>query len=126
MKIRLQRGSVRFRLRQGEARALVESGAIVESVDLGPTAFVGAIELHDGPAAVTLEGGCLTARVPSLAARTWQSGAEVGLNYVLPGGTRLLIEKDWACLEPAVGETNADVFPRPPLSEPVRCGPAPR
>ncbi len=113
MKIRFQRGSVRFRLRQGDLRTLVSAGRTEETVSLGGRDLVHALELHDGPAAVTLDGARFVARLPATDAHAWAESDAVGLDYALAGGTRLLVEKDWACLEPAPGETNDGTFARP-------------
>jgi len=113
MKIRLQSGSVRFRLRQTEVRALVATGRADEAVWLGKANFVNSLQLHEGVPALTLDGPTLVARIPAEDVRRWASGDAVGLSYTLPEGTRLLVEKDWACLEPVAGESNDDTFARP-------------
>jgi len=113
MKIRFQRGSVRFRLRQGEVRTLVGMGRAEESVAIGNEVLVHSLVLHAGPPGLAIEGAGLVARVPVEDARAWATGTEVGLRYELTGGTRLLVEKDWACLEPAAGDGDDDTFPRP-------------
>ena len=113
MKIRFQRGSVRFRLRQGEVRSLVETGRLAESVAVGNAAFVAALEVGGDAPSLALDGSRLVARIPSVDARRWASDDSVGLSYGLPEGTRLLVEKDWACLEPVTGDDNGDTFARP-------------
>lgn len=113
VKIRLQRGSVRFRLRQGDVKSLVDSGRADEPVRLGGAEFVSTLQLGEGPASLRLDGARLVASIPAADARPWAAGNEVGLYYTMPEGTRLLVEKDWACLEPAAGESNDGAFPRP-------------
>ena len=113
MKIRFQRGSVRFRLKQGEVRSLVETGRVEEPVALGDVVFVQSLELGGDAPTLAFEGSRLAARIPAADARRWASDDSVGLCYEMPEGTRLLVEKDWACLEPADGDANADTFARP-------------
>jgi hypothetical protein len=121
MKIRLQHGSVRFRLRQGDARVLVTQGRVEETVSLCDNMLVCCLELHEGRPSITLHGARLTARIPAAEARSWHSGDQVGLYYTPASGTRLVVEKDWACLEPAPGETNEDTFARP-RADRAGCG----
>ncbi len=113
MKTRFQRGSIRFRLRQGEVRSLVETGRFEESVAVGDAILVHLLELGGPSPSLALEGSRLVARIPAVDARRWASDDSVGLCYELPEGTRLLVEKDWACLEPAAGDDNRDTFARP-------------
>ena len=94
-------------------RSLVDAGRAEERVAVGPAAFVFSLVVHDGPPSLALEGSGLVARIPAGDARSWAGGDGVGLRYELPEGSRLLVEKDWACLEPEDGETNADTFARP-------------
>lgn len=114
MKIRLQRGSIRFRLRQGDVQGLVQQGSTEERVHLGGTDF--RVTLRRQPvaaAAVSWDGSGILATVPESDVRGWAASDVVGLRYTLDGGTVLLVEKDWACMELAPGETNDDTFPRP-------------
>ena len=117
MKIRLQRGSIRFRLRQGDVQALAQKGSTEEQVHLGGTDFRVTLRRQPAPAAVSWDGSGIVATVPESDARGWAASDVVGLRYVLEGGTVLLVEKDWACMELAPGETNEDTFPRPLKSQ---------
>lgn len=113
MKIRLQKGSLRFRLRQADAQTLATSGLVREDVAVGTQTFSSTLELCDGSPELVLDGPRLIARIPGADARRWHTGAEVGLYYSLPEGTRLMVEKDWPCLDPAPGENEDDTFVRP-------------
>lgn len=113
MKIRLQRGSIRFRLRQGDVQGLVQQGSTEERVHLGGTDFRVTLRLQPAAAAVSWDGSGIVASIPDSDVREWAANDVVGLRYVLDGGTVLLVEKDWACMELAPGETNEDTFPRP-------------
>lgn len=94
-------------------RALVATGRAEEAVLLGKARWVNSLQLHEGLPSLTLDGSTMVARVPAEDARRWASGDAVGLSYTLPEGTRLLVEKDWACLEPVPGESDDDTFARP-------------
>lgn len=123
MKVRLQSGSLRFRLRQSEAGRLAAEGALSETLALGGGDFALCLRTHEAAASAELAGAKLTAFIPVGDVRRWLTGSEVGLYYTLPGGTRLLVEKDWACLEPVPGESNVDTFPRPSPANPAACRP---
>lgn len=122
MKIRFQRGSVRFRLRQREVRMLVEEGRVVEEIQLDNALLRQILETGDAPPSVEIDGATVRARIPVADTRAWQSGDEAGLYYNLPGGTRLMVEKDWACIELPPGESNEDTFARPE-QDTGGCGP---
>lgn len=113
MKIRLQSGSIRFRLRQRDVQCLLQTGIATVSVRLGDADFSCILEIGVGSPGISLTPSGIRARVSGDDARRWASGGEVGLYYTLPEGTRLMVEKDWACMEPSPGDSNEDTFPRP-------------
>lgn len=114
MKIRLQSGSIRFRLRQRDVQCLLENGIATELVQLGDTALSCSLEIGEGSAQLSLTPTGIRAEVPGADVRRWASSGDVGLYYPLAEGTRLMVEKDWACMEPSPGDSNDDTFPRPP------------
>lgn len=113
MKIRFQSGSIRFRLRQREVQSLIQTGIATESVRLGTATFSCTLKTGTGSTELALTPSGIQASIPSDDARRWASHGEVGLYYTLPEGTRLMVEKDWACMEPSPGDSNEDTFPRP-------------
>lgn len=113
MKIRLQRGSIRFRLRKGDVQSLTQCGRTEEQVNLGGSDFTVSLQIRPGSPAVSWDATGIVASIPEPDARGWAASEAVGLRYSLDGGTTLLVEKDWACMELAPGETNEDTFPRP-------------
>lgn len=113
MKIRFQSGSIRFRLRQREVQSLILTGIATESVRLGDASFSCTLEVGTGSTGLSLTPSGIRASVPSDDAQRWASNGDVGLYYTLPEGTRLMVEKDWACMEPSPGDSNEDTFPRP-------------
>jgi len=113
MKLRLSSDSIRIRLRQGEVRHLAEVGWVETRVALANGTLICSLRLLEGPAEASLSERHLALCIPSAEGKCWAASTEVGLVYTLASGTRLLVEKDFACLEPREGETNADTFPRP-------------
>ena len=118
MKLRLVPDAVRLRLRRGDLTELLATGAVECSVQVGvlPAARLSyRLELSDEIAAGELHpfSGGLCVRIPRPDAMVWSAGDEAGLCYQTPWGVRLLIEKDFACLELRPGESNYDTFNRP-------------
>ena len=122
MKIRLQTGSVRFRLRQSDVKNLIATGHLIEGISLSHGTLENLLALSDGPPEVILTSAGLVAQIPAIDARRWAEGRDVGLRYTLPTGTQLLVEKDWACLEPTPDMSNEDTFARPDTSTAVVVG----
>lgn len=113
MKLRMSSNSIRFRLRQGEVRQLAEVGLVETNVALVNGTMSCSLRLFEGAAQASLTEMQLSVRIPAEDAKRWAASTEVGLSYPLAGGTRLDVEKDFACLEPRAEEANADTFPRP-------------
>lgn len=121
MKLRLQANSVRFRLKQREVAQLIKAGTIEEAVVFGPKpddAFQYMLELSDAisePRAERVKSGLLV-RVPTETARSWANGNDVGIetDVAIDGqpNLRILIEKDFACLN-GPEEQNVDTYPNP-------------
>lgn len=120
VKLRLNQDSIRFRLRQGDVQKLMAEGRLESAVALDDAAFGFALQLHEGPATAGLAGGRLLVCVPLIEAREWATTDRVSLSLSLATGTRLLVEKDFACHEPHPGETNEGTFPRP-AAERLAC-----
>ncbi len=120
VKLRLNQDSIRFRLRQGDVQTLLAVGLTESSVALNGVTLGFGLRLREGKAEARLEGSCLTVFVPVADAQRWASTETVGLEYLLISGTRLSVEKDFACLEPRPGETDEGTFSRP-ASEPPGC-----
>ena len=118
MKLRLVPDAVRLRLRRSDLTELLASGAVERSVQVGvlPADRLSyRLELHDGISTGELHplSGGFCVRIPRPDAVVWSAGGEAGLCYCTPWGVRLLIEKDFACLEPRPGESDHDTFNRP-------------
>lgn len=113
MKIRLQSGSIRFRLRQRDVQSLVQNGSAAETVRLGTSVFTCALNATEAQPGLEQTPGGIQARVPGADVARWAASNDVGIYYTLPEGTRLIVEKDWACMEPTPGDSNDDTFPRP-------------
>ena len=122
MKLRLRNNSIRLRLTQTEIAQLQETGIVEEVIDFGSAAelqFVYGIEISPMISEIEgrLEKNRITISIPKRQADTWISTDQVGFEKEQPFGgdktLRILIEKDFACLEPRSGTEYADTFPHP-------------
>ena len=118
MKIRILDDSVRLRLERAEVDA-IGRGEPVESATRFPGGGTFRYRLETGAAQThaTFDDGCICLAVPADAARQWaETETNVSLTGegALPDGQlRLLIEKDFECLEPRDGESQSNRFRNP-------------
>ncbi len=122
MKLRTRTNAIRLRLSQGEVARLTEEGRVEERIFVGPgedDVLVYRLVAKESASSVfaVLEGRTLIVSVPRGEAIAWAKGEDVGIakDVPAPGGRTLsiLIEKDFACLKPRVGEDDTDAFPNP-------------
>ncbi len=118
MKIRILDDSVRLRLDRDEVDA-VGRGDAVESTTRFPhgSAFRYRLETGAARTSAAFDDGCITLRVSSDDARTWaetETAVAITGEESLGNGTlRLLIEKDFECLDPRDGENQSNRFRNP-------------
>lgn len=120
MKIRMRGNSIRLRLTQSEVAEFGEKGSIEEGIDFGGgRKLIYAVRTKSGAETTSAEfkENRIVITIPEETARQWAGSNEVGINAgqdIGNGGIlRLLIEKDFACLQPREGEDDADTFPHP-------------
>ncbi len=120
MKLRIRSNSVRFRLTQGEVQQFAESGRIEASIDFGGKASdrLG-YELAMTEETIVRASFAvrrITVLIPENEARSWAQSSQVGIEatqQIDEGKTlQILVEKDFACLEPR-SEDDLDTFPNP-------------
>jgi hypothetical protein len=122
MKLRLKGNSIRVRLDRRDIERLIDEGRVDDGVRFGPgLAFSYAVEAGPTPrgrptAYYTV--GCLTIRIDPDDAVEWLAGDRVGFDHEQPvdgGVLRVLLEKDFACIDRPTGEEADDVyaFPNP-------------
>ncbi len=119
MKLRIKGNALRLRLTQGEIRALADTGQVQERTEFpGGGQLIYRLRSDDeiGELSVGYSGNIIEFRVPSALAQRWcgtdlvtLSGApRVGADTV-----QLVLEKDYACRVPRVGEDERDQFSHP-------------
>ena len=122
MKLRLKGNSIRVRLDRRDIEGLVDQGRIDDALRFGPgLAFSYAVEVgvapRDRPKASYADGR-LTIRIDPEDVEEWLASERVGFDHqqVADGGVvRVLLEKDFACIDRPVGEKADDAyaFPNP-------------
>ena len=122
MKLRLKNNSVRLRLTQNEIDLFNDSGHVEETIEFGVEPhqqFVYRLESSADTESMRaiFEDNRITIFLPKTQADEWANTRQIGVesSQEIGGGKtlRLLIEKDFACLEPRAGEDDADAFPHP-------------
>ena len=121
MKLRVRADSIRLRLGQSEVRRLADEGIVEESTHFAPGGlpFVYALRARDDAAGIgaSFDKSRLVVTVPHALARQWATTDRVSLEASQPAGDgrslRILIEKDFECLDGPPGENQADAFPNP-------------
>jgi hypothetical protein len=121
MKLRIQGNSIRLRLSRTDVATLAVGTPLIEHVAFGPgssghfiysleTGAVQALEAHHIPGHIRLT-------MPTAWAQTWLQSDTVGFEgqqEIAPGQfLKLLVEKDFKCLDQAMSPDQADAFPNP-------------
>jgi hypothetical protein len=127
MKLRLSGHSLRLRLGPSEVARLAEGGRVEEVVEFGPDqgqALRYSIESSTStprPIA-TLEPNSIHIRLPAESAKRWAKSADVGIEAEQSVGAdrvlKLLIEKDFECLDAPGVQEQIDVYPHPKRGSP--------
>jgi hypothetical protein len=121
VKLRLQFNSIRFRLKRSEVEQFAQTGRLEEKIFLGTggdEVFHYVLEVS-GTVSTTravLKPRAVIVQVPPEAVTRWASSDQIGIDGEQPvahqANLRILIEKDFACID-GTDEENADTFPNP-------------
>ncbi len=120
MKLRLRKNSIRLRLTQGEVAEFAETGIVEDSVqfDAGSRLVYRLRTAADADdVSARFEGEIITVTAPVVVGRNWAGSGQVGIEGDQKvdgdGILKILIEKDFTCLEPRPGGEDDDMFPHP-------------
>lgn len=119
MKLRIKGNALRLRLTQGEIRALADTGQVQERTEFpGGGQLTYRLRSDDKISEISVgySGNIIEFRVPAALAQRWCSTDLVTLSAAPPVGAdtvQLVLEKDFACLEPRAGEDESDQFSHP-------------
>ena len=117
MKLRIVDDSIRLRLTVSEV-ASIARGASVESRTRFPAATLEyALCVGDVPQiAARFDSSRIVVTLPKAVASRWAGSTEVSLHgeqRTDSGALRILVEKDFTCVEPREGEDQGDLYPNP-------------
>jgi hypothetical protein len=115
MKVHILDDSVRLRLDRGEVDATGQGKRVEVSTHfVAAQVFSGSLRVADLPAIqATLRDNHISVVLPLRVADQWASGDTAISIRGKSGPTSLLVEKDFACLEPRRGEDQSNRFPNP-------------
>jgi hypothetical protein len=119
MKLRMTAGSIRLRLSQTDVRNFVENGAVEEEVRFGASGkqrLAYRLERSQDVSVLTANfvNNSVTVAVPHAMADDWAGTDRVGISNDGTGSpVTVLVEKDFTCLVPRIGENDKDTFPHP-------------
>src|SRR5580693_676681 len=122
MKLRLKGNSIRVRLDRRDIERLFDEGHIDDAVQFGPgLAFSYVVRAAPAPRErprVSYTDGRLTIQIDPVDVEERLSGDRVGFDHLqdVEGGVvRVLVEKDFACIDRPLGEEADDAyaFPNP-------------
>ena len=120
MKLRIRGDSIRLRLGRSEVRKMLDHGIVAESTTFDSSRrqrleymLCATEDAH--AVAASFDEGRIVVRIPCDLVRDWASTDQVGIEAVQVGGDggalRVLIEKDFECIEGAADESQEDAFP---------------
>ncbi|MEO0424298.1 MAG: hypothetical protein AAF184_18305 [Pseudomonadota bacterium] len=119
MKLRIRGNSIRLRVTRGELASIASEGRVEERVDFGTSALHYRLVRDDAlPAPMaSFEGPVIEVRLPAATVDAWANDdTQVSVDAqqtVGDGALRILVEKDFACLQPRTGEDESDMFAHP-------------
>ena len=121
MKLRIRGNTLRLRLSRSEVHLVGQGKEVEESTSFpggGKLKYV----LKQSPSKTSVvktnigDNSCINVIVDQNKAKKWAKSEEVGLFGAEPlvlGSLELLIEKDFACLNPREGSEDSDSYPNP-------------
>jgi hypothetical protein len=120
MKLRIRGNSIRLRLTKTEVSNLADKGLVEETTDFGNgKTFVYSVKVSNEVETIDADFtyNHLQIFIPIHVAENWANNdTEVSVSSEQKP-LKILIEKDFTCLNPRTGEEDADTFPHPKEKE---------
>ena len=124
MKLRLRNNSIRLRLLRGEVQELAKNGSLEESIffglnDTDRLTYKLQTDFNAETISANFVDQTITVLVPTKVALDWIETEKVGLSFNQKScdnddkSLRILIEKDFVCLDRRDDPDDADAFPHP-------------
>src|SRR5258706_15958300 len=126
MKLRIKGNSIRLRLGQSEVRRLAINGRVDEFTNFGPSVeerfgYTLCSSSEELRVSVIFSDGRIVVCVPTRVIHQWATTNQVSIQAMQRttenDELRILIEKDFECMEASHGESQDDAFPNPHPSE---------
>ncbi|MGE4658734.1 MAG: hypothetical protein AAEI08_07385 [Gammaproteobacteria bacterium] len=119
MKLRIRGNSLRIRVSQTELAQITECGYVEDTVEFSPEVRLRyrLDVVSTGSVQANYKQHCIQIALPSQKVDHWNETDEVAIWFEQPlgGGKQLkvLVEKDFHCLNPREGDEDTDSFPNP-------------
>ena len=119
VKLRLRENSIRLRLLRGEVAALRATGRVTETISFGASQLLYTLQIASEAKDISANftDNKITITLPNATAQNWAESNEVGIEaeqIVAEHGTlKILVEKDFVCLDRAGDADNADAYEHP-------------
>jgi hypothetical protein len=122
MKLRIHGNSIRLRLSQTDVAQFRDTGSVESAIDFGGDGGRLTYRLESDEnsrqVSVSFNDGEIVISLPKETAVNWAHSDEVGIEADRQlndgnGALQILIEKDFACLNPRPGNEDANAYPHP-------------
>jgi hypothetical protein len=120
MKLRIRGNSIRIRVSQLELHEIAQRGRVRDTIHFGDGVGLSYALESDADARApraSYAADRISVVLPEATMRRWADSNQVSIEgeQALDGGEtlRILVEKDFACLQPRPGEDESDMFPNP-------------
>src|SRR5262245_34932557 len=119
MKLRIRGNSIRLRLLQSEVAGLRETGVVTERTHLAGAALTYSLRSANSANEISalLDANEISVFLPENVAKEWAESDAVGLSAEQKiddtNILKILVEKDYTCLDRRDDPDNADAFPHP-------------
>lgn len=115
MKLRIRGNSIRLRLTQSEVDAIKNVGKVEEITEF-PNGQIFVYSLVSSEKldelSADFSNGKMQIILPKSIAENWANSDEVGISREIES-LKIIVEKDFKCLTPRVGDEDTDTFPHP-------------
>ena len=114
MKLRIKSNTLRLRLSQDEVRQLCQNGSVFSVCHIGQQHLSYGIRGSNGEdITVSFNGTRVIVEIPTTTLNGWETDDRVGFEHTDEEGLLILVEKDFQCLKPRVGEDESNLYPNP-------------
>jgi len=122
VKLRIVDDSLRLRLTRSEVASIERGLAVESSVHFpgGPALTYSLVVADTNRISASLDAATIEVLLPRAVALQWAAGNDVSLHGEQPlehGVLRILVEKDFTCVEPRDGEDQSDLYPNPATAQ---------